>query len=269
MSEPVWYYPESIEEAVELLGRDRVIPHGGGTGILRSNLKNVKGLVDLSRLPLHVHRTQGKVVELGACVTFSETVTYLGGLETDCVLSKALASAASTPLRNRITLGGSVCLFPPWSDLMGPLIALDAEVELSGKACSRCSVEDYSNESNIRRGTLVTAVRFKMEQCDYYYYRETRSFADHPAFTLTLLCMRDGDRIRKFRAVVTGCVGRYLRLHGVEELLTDSCVDGVELDRVGREINVRFAGKKYMSSEYLKHLVVVQVGRGLAALLGR
>jgi CO/xanthine dehydrogenase FAD-binding subunit len=269
MSEIQWYYPESVDEAVELIGRDRVIPHSGGTGILRSSMKNLKGLVDLSRLPFHYHHTHGRTVELGACVSLSEAVSYLRGVWADCVLTKSLASAASTPLRNRITLGGSICLFPPWSDLMGPLLALDAEVELAGQGCSRCSVEDYTNESEIRRGTLVTAVRFKMQPWDYYYFRETRTFQDHPALTLTLLSMRDGDTIKKFRAVVTGCVGRYMRLNGVEELLVGAPIQHIELDRIDHAIHVRFAGKKAMSPDYLKHLVSVQVRRGITNFIGR
>ena len=271
MSEPRWYYPDKIDEAVELISRDGVIPHSGGTGILRGSMKNVKGLVDLSCLPFHFHHTHGRVVELGACMTFSEAASYLNSLRGECILSKTLGSAASTPLRNRITLGGSICLFPPWSDLMGPLLALDAEVELVGKGYSRCTIEEYTNESEIRRGTLITTVRFKLEQWECYYFREARTFADHPVFTLTLLCVRDGGRILKFRGVVTGCVGRYMRLNMVEELLVGSSIDSIEPARIVHGINVRFAGKKSksMSPEYLKHLVFVQVERGLADLLGR
>jgi CO/xanthine dehydrogenase FAD-binding subunit len=152
---------------------------------------------------------------------------------------------------------------------MGPLLALEAEVELVGRGCSRCRVEDYTNEREIRRGTLITAVRFKLEQWDYYYYREARTFADHPAFTLTLLCMKDAGHIKKFRAVLTGCVGRHMRLNRVEEDLVQTPVGNIEPARVAQTVNVRFAGKKSMSPEYLKHLVVVQVERGIAELLGR
>lgn len=269
MSELQWFYPDTVEEAVELISREGIIPHGGGTGILRGNLRNIKGLVDLSRLPLQYQRKRGEIVELGACTTFADAAAYLRGLEGDCVLSRALGSAASTPLRNRITLGGSTALFHAWSDLMGPLLALNAEVELAGKVSGRYPVERYTNEKDLRKGALITAIRFRLRPWEYYYYREARTFADHPVFTLTLLCMKERDRIKDFRAVVTGCIGRYMWLKQVEELLTGALVDRVDPAEVVHAVNVRFTGKKFMSHEYLKHLVVVEVTRGLTGLLGR
>jgi len=69
--------------------------------------------------------------------------------------------------------------------------------------------------------------------------------------------------------VVTGCVGRYMRLKKLEELLRGASIESIESDRIAQVSNVRFAGKKAMSPEYLKHLVVVQIERGLAAFSKR
>jgi CO/xanthine dehydrogenase FAD-binding subunit len=269
MSELQWFYPVTVEEAVELISREGVIPHGGGTGILRGNPKRIRGLVDLSRLPLRYQRKRGSTVELGACTTFSDAASYLRDLTGGGILSESLGSAASTPLRNRITLGGSTALFHAWSDLMGPLLALDAEVELAGKVSGRYPVQRYTQEKDLRKGALITAIRFRLKPWEYYYYREARTFADHPVFTLTLLCMKERDCIEDFRAVVTGCIGRYMWLKQVEELLIGSSVDSIDPAEVVHAVNVRFTGKKFMSHEYLKHLVVVEVERGLADLLGR
>jgi CO/xanthine dehydrogenase FAD-binding subunit len=269
MSELQWFFPDTIEEAVELIGRDGVIPHGGGTGILRGNLKKTRGLVDLSRLPLRYHRKRGDMVELGACTTFADAAAYLGSLDGECILAKALGSAASTPLRNRITLGGSTALFPVWSDLVGPLIALGAEVELTGTNPGLFPVVRYVDEKELRKGTLITGLRFRMDSWASFYYRETRTFADHPAFTLTLLCRKKGGRIAELRALVTGCTGRYRRLAQVEEALSGVELDSVDPREVVEAVDVGFAAKNFMSPDYLKHLVSVQVERGIAGLMGR
>ena len=89
------------------------------------------------------------MVELGACTTFADAAAYLESLDGECILAKALGSAASTPLRNRITMGGSTALFPVWSDLVGPLIALGAEVELTGTNPGLFPVARYVDEKEL------------------------------------------------------------------------------------------------------------------------
>jgi len=269
MREIQWYYPTLVEEAVSLIKREGVIAHAGGTNILRGSLKRVKGLVDLSHLPLKYHRHRGNTVEIGACITLADAAAYLEQTNGENVLVKALKSAASTPLRNRITLGGSIALFPAWSDPMGPLIALDAEVELAGKKSGYFPVTRYVDEPAFRKDTLITGVRVRMDTWMSFYYRETRTAADHPAFTVTLLLKSEEDRITDLRGVIIGCVGRYQRLLQLEEWLVGMQKGGVSLGDIGRHVNVSFTGKKFLSPAYLKHLVDVQVERGIAELTGR
>ena len=91
-----------------------------------------RGLVDVGKLGLDYVRIQAGTVRLGAGTTYAGAVRGLAAFDTCHPLVQALGSAATTPLRNRITVGGSVASFPYWSDLMGPLLALEAEVELTG-----------------------------------------------------------------------------------------------------------------------------------------
>ena len=52
-----WYYPEKISEALKLIKKEGVILHAGGTRILKTEARNLKGLVDISRLRLnHIHK---------------------------------------------------------------------------------------------------------------------------------------------------------------------------------------------------------------------
>jgi len=269
MGEISWYYPETVDEAVSLLSREGIIAHGGGTSILRGSLKRVRGLVELSRLPLKYHRHHGNTCELGACLSFAEAAEYLSGLDGGGVLVKALGSAATTPLRNRITLGGSLAIFPAWSDLMGPLIALGTEVELAGKSEKRVPVTRYVEDSSLRRGTLITGIRVRTDSWRFSYHRETRTAADHPAFTLTLLLKEKKNRVEEFRGVVVGCSGRYQRLGRLEERLLGQPCGDISPNDVADCVDVSFTGKKFLSPPYLRHLVQVQVERGIAELLER
>ncbi|MGC9314394.1 MAG: hypothetical protein ACP5G4_02065, partial [bacterium] len=51
MPEIMWFYPDSVEEASEILQNTSAVPHGGGTGLLMGGL-NKPALIDLKGLNL-------------------------------------------------------------------------------------------------------------------------------------------------------------------------------------------------------------------------
>jgi len=265
MRDIVWYYPESLEETSKLLSREGTIPHGGGTGILRMSMRRVRGLIELSGLGLDYYRDRGKEIHIGAACTFSEVLRHASH---ESILYKALSRSASTPLRNRITVGGSVSLFPMWSDIAGPLIALGAEVSLVGSREGRFSVEDYFNLSELRKKTLITEVILQKEDWESCYYRETRSSFDYPAFTISVLLRRRKEVIDDMRIVLVGCRGKFRRFVDIEQQVMGLKVSAVDVHGLVRGIHIDFNSKKFMSSEYLKHITGVQIGRVVAQLLG-
>ena len=266
MRDITWYYPETLDETRELLAHEGTIPHGGGTGILRMSMRSIRGLIDLSGLGFDYYKKNGKYVHIGAACTFGSVAEYASR---DSILHKALSRSASTPLRNRITVGGSVSLFPMWSDVMGPLIALDAEVSLIGKYEGRFSVEEYAKKSELRKGTLITDIVLQDEGWESFYHRETRTGFDYPAFTVTVLLKKKGTVIRDMRIVLVGCRGKFRRFTDIERYVRGMDFSSVDTAALSREINVEFNGKKFMSGEYLKHIAVVQIERGIAKVLGR
>lgn len=266
MSEINWYFPRTIEEVKDLLKKERVIPHGGGTHILRSNMKRIKGLIDLHYLPLKFHHTKKGMVEIGSNRSFSEVSEHLDSQD---ILARALSRSASTPLRNRITVGGSIAAFPVWSDLMGPLIALEAEVSLIGEREGSFSISDYIKNSELRKGTLITGVSFKKDGWISYYYRETRTHFDYPAFTISILLKKSAKVIEDIRIVIVGCIGKWKRLYLVEESLRGKREDEVEIDGIGENLLVKFTMKKFLSPEYLEHLARVYTERGLKDVMRR
>jgi len=286
MKEIEWYFPQRLDELPALLMKRGVIPHGGGTGILMTRMRSTAGLIDLGSLPLHFFRRKNGRVEIGATLTFAELAKQF---TPDHIVSRALRRSASTPLRNRITVGGSIAFFPSWSDLMGPLIALDTEVTLIGGEHDSHNGDQKSNpvrvrkgrwggvpsltvplvqylrESNMRKQTLITSISFTEEQWDSYYYRHTYTHFDYPAFTLTVLLNKGAGRIHDLRCVVVGCRGKYERLTQVEEALRGSQLKDVSSLELPRLL---FTGKKRTSPEYLAHCARVELGRGIDQLLG-
>lgn len=267
MKELEWFFPEDLAQVPALLGLKGTVPHGGGTGILKSGIGRINGLIDLSRLPIGYFRAVNGKIEFGASQTYSELIKNIRRIDPGHILVKALGGSANTPMRNRITAGGSIALFPPWSDLMGPLIALGAEVSLIGKNNKNVNVAEYASNRDLVKGNLITGVSLELKSRLSYYYRESRTSVDYPAFTVTILLNKPDDVIEDPRVVISGCTGRFKRLDGLEEYLKGKSARELDVTGAVNLLNVSFPRKKNMKPEYLNHLAGVQIERGLEILL--
>ncbi len=268
MGKMTWYTPETLEEVLPLLEQEGVYPHGGGTFLLMGDMKKIRGLIDLDRLPLHRFKASKSFIELGASLTYAEVAENIRKTDPGHVLAKALSKAASTPLRNRITVGGTVSVFPAWSDLMGPLVALDSEVVTVGPVGGTFPVARYAKEPALRKKTLVTAVRFRRYQWESFYHREVRTRFDYPAFTVTILSNRPGKKIEDIRITVAGCSGKFARLETVEDLLRGETADRLDPEEIAAHADVRFPSKKGLDPGYLAHCFRIALRRGIECIRG-
>ncbi|MDI9370179.1 MAG: hypothetical protein GX181_06640 [Synergistaceae bacterium] len=268
MSTVQWFFPDTLEEALAYLGREGVAPHGGGTNLVKSGISSLKGVVDLSRLELDFMKIDKGVLEAGATLTFSGVADNLANLYPDCLLGKALGTSASTPLRNRITLGGSAALFPLWSDLIGPMSVLQGSVCVAGENEGKYAFDTWLANGALLQGSLITSLLFP-DPVDWlsYFYREIRVGFDYPAFTVSILARKNGDRVDEVRIAVSGGLDRVRRLSELEEKLSGA--DLSELDRldVRRMATVEFGKKPSGSPQYLSDMAALQVERGLKRIL--
>ncbi len=283
MKEITWYFPSNLEEVPELLKKERVLVYGGGTALLRSNLARVEGLIDLKALPLNYCREREGVIEIGAGCTYSQITEVLQKIDSYNILIRALSGAASTPLRNRITLGGSIAFFPVWSDLMGPLLALEAEVALIGSIKGSFPLVEYLKKREIRNRSLITGISYKKRELNSYYFRQSRTRFDYTAFSISILAKKsasmtasasltassspDASRIEEPAIVIVGCRNKFSRLSSLEESLKNCSPDEVQIKDIAGSLEVEFAAKKNYSPDYLKHLATVELERGLKAVL--
>lgn len=262
-----WYYPENIEDVLELIKTDQAILHGGGTHLTGKRLKNEKGFVSLEKIPLHYIKKKDDKIKIGATTDYNSIAQKLNEFSPNHILAKSLSRAATTPLRNRITIGGGLRLAPNWSDLTGPLVALDAQVKLEGDASGTFPVTDYLNKKELKSNTLITEVILPANSWKSWYYREGITENDHPAFTITVLAKHDGSSLEDIRIVVTGHTKRFSRATTIEDQLKGKALHKLGLDGIAQELTLKFASAKGMSSDYIKHLAETQLERGLTELL--
>ena len=208
------------------------------------------------------------VTSLGGGVSYAEAAFRLGESDPEHILAQALGRAASTPLRNRITLGGSVAAQPLWSDLLGPLTALGTELRLEGKNSGIFEMGDYLRSPELRSRNLVSTLRFPSFPWRSWYYRETRTIFDYPAFTLTMLCRQEGGVVKELRVVLTGTSNKVERLLKVEERFQGRDVEERNFQNLEDFLPETFLDRPHGSASHLRTVAAVALERGLQSLLG-
>ncbi|MCD6122059.1 MAG: FAD binding domain-containing protein [Spirochaetales bacterium] len=310
MEELAWYFPAELEEIPQLLRKGCII-HSGGTNLLKGGLlragssndtdstgtetRQAAGIADISKISeLKIFKHDNGKIIIGSGLTYSETAESMSGLNPEHILVKALKNAASNALRNRITLGGSVAAFPPWSDLAGPLIALNADIYFitaDSPEEKTVTAEELLKTPSRRKGIFITKVGFKNVPCKSWYYRDVRTRFDYPKFTITILAVRQApglsgagevgagisgvpglaDNSHSVRIVITGVKGRFVREHALEEKareLADEKIEVAELKSlIDRGLTARFQKKAETGGDYLKHVASVELRRGLEKLI--
>ena len=264
-----WYFPTELKEVPPLLKKEGVVPHGGGTGLLRTGLSRLKGLVDLSELNLDTIEEKDGSIILGSSSTYSMICSALVQKDPGSILTRALSIAASTPLRNRITLGGSIASFPIWSDLMGPLIALGSQVTILEETEIKHPVEHLAANRELLGGSLITGIEYKKEWPLSWYHRHTRVAFDYPLFTLTILLKIETGMITDSRIVVTGTRNRFTRIYELETLLAGHSADSPDpAELVEKVPELQFPERKTASAEQLNYLLRIWLQRGIREITG-
>jgi len=161
-----WQRPASLTEALSALAPGQASAIGGGQSLgpmLNLRLARPPALVELRRLPeLRASGVSQGVLRLGAAVTHAEIEDGLVPDTTQGMLPWVARSIAYRAVRNRGTLGGSLCHADPAADWVNSLIVLGARVELAGAAGRRrMPVEDFvrgAYATELQPGEVLAAV---------------------------------------------------------------------------------------------------------------
>lgn len=121
--------PTTLKAAYEAWKNDNSNALLGGGLWLKKLGAPVGTLIDLSDLGLNQIEVNDNEITIGAmtplrAIETNETIRSLG----QGILSQGIASIMGVALRNMATLGGSVAGKYPFSDIIAPLLVLDAEL---------------------------------------------------------------------------------------------------------------------------------------------
>ncbi len=246
-----WYFPFSIAQTVKLINQPGVVLHAGGTRILKTQSQKVNALVDIGNLKLNYIKHKKKYFHIGSAITFGEIIKY--SKENNCLkmLAAALFQAASTPLRNRITIGGSIKDFPLWSNLYAPLIALDAKVDIRGNSPGLYSIEDYVTDGIIKTKHIVKEIIVPEEENLIW---KVKRFAllkfEYPLFNIAISFKIQNKTIQDAKLVITGVKNRFKRFKKAEKIFIGKQISYNTISEAEKFIEPKFISDYKNSSSY-------------------
>jgi CO/xanthine dehydrogenase FAD-binding subunit len=137
--------PASWDEALAAkAARAAAVPIAGGTDLmvdLNFDRRRPEALLDLTRVPeLTGWTTVGDRLRIGAGTTYAALISDLGSVLPGLAL--AARTVGSPQIRNRGTIGGNLGSASPAGDCHPPLLAADAQIEVTSVRGSRMIAAD-------------------------------------------------------------------------------------------------------------------------------
>jgi len=272
-----YYAPRSLGEALNFLSdhRDDVKILSGGQSLLplmKMRLSKPAFIVDIGRIPgLDAITEEGKSLIVGALVTHSQ-IESSELLKQKCpLLPQTAATIADVQVRNRGTLGGSVAHADPAGDWPAAVLALDAEIQVTGKSGARWirSGDFFLGllMSVLEPDEIVTAVKFPATGADKTAYLKAapRSSGFAVVGVAARLTMDAAGTCSRAAVAITGVGDKAYRPERLEQMLTGKNLDSSVIEQAAAEAcrNIEVIEDINGSAEYRKQLTQIYVIRAI------
>ena len=276
-----YYAPRSLTEAVKFLAehRDDVKILSGGQSLLplmKMRLSKPAYIVDIGRIPaLDQITEEGNNLIVGALVTH-EQIEHSALLGDKCpLLPQTATTIADVQVRNRGTLGGSVAHADPAGDWPATMIALEAEIKVTGPSGERWVKRDNFFlgllMSVLEPDEIVTAVKVPITGRDKTAYEKAapRSSGFAVVGVAARLALDNAGVCTRAALGITGVTDKAYRPARTEQMLTGKKLDANVIEQAAAESthNLEIIEDINGSSEYRTHLTHVYVARAIEEAL--
>jgi len=276
---------QKTEEAINYLDKfSKVHILAGGTDLLVNlykespRLSDFDYLLDISNIPeLKIIKSINNFIEIGPLVTHSRLINDPLIKNNFPVLVIAACTIGSTQIRNRGTIGGNIVNASPAADLLPPLIALKAEVELtSGKGKRVLSLEDFlagPYKTKLQANELLTKIKIPLLADNHYTdfqkigRRKALSIA---RLSLALVTKIDEEGIFQDTRVIPGSATPYPQsLLVTEDAINGKSIFDIDVEEIGKITSkemVSITGERW-STPYKKPTITVLIKRALKKVI--
>lgn len=276
---------QKIEETLNYFDKfSKVHILAGGTDLLVNlykespRLPDFDYLLDISNISeLKIINLISNFIEIGPLVTHSRLIHEPLIKNNFPVLVEAAYTIGSTQIRNRGTIGGNIVNASPAADLLPPLIALRAEVELTSRKGKRVSsLEKFLTgpyKTKLQANELLTKIKIPLLADGYYTdfqkigRRKALSIA---RLSLALITKIDKKGIFHDTRVVPGSATPYPQsLSETEKAIDGKSIFGIDVEGIGKITSkemVTITGERW-STPYKKPTIAVLIKRALRKII--
>ncbi len=261
--------PSTVSEALAALaehGDDAKVLGGGQSllPILRMRLNAPGVVVDLGRIPeLQGISDEGDHLVIGAMTTYAALLASEDVRTHAAVLSKAVATVADPQIRHRGTVGGALVHADPAGDVGAPILALEAELVITGADGSTRTVAaaDFFEDlftTSVGEGELLTQIRVpKHTGWGGHYEKFVRVKHQWSIVGVAATVRAEGGTIAEARVGLTNMGSTPLRARAVEQALVGKAAEGTNPPS---DLNG--------DADYRRHLATVLTRRAVLAAAG-
>jgi aerobic carbon-monoxide dehydrogenase medium subunit len=274
--------PKSLAEAIKLLDPDdsTVRPMGGGTALMllmKAGVFRPRKFVSLRNIESKYTAIAADRdgLRIGAMTTLSALEHSAEVRKHAPVLTRTLLTLSNVRVRNVATVGGAIAHGDPHMDLPPVLMALGAEVAVTGPKGERnIALENLFAgyyETVLDKNELIAALRIPPQGKTRAAYMKvtTGSAEDWPALGVAVALDIDGLAVKSARVVVSAATEKATRLKSAEQALAGATIDDKGLARAGdaAAAEAECISDVRGSAAYKRELIRVYVGRGVRAAL--
>src|SRR5579859_7465266 len=275
--------PASLADALDILrdrGDDAKVMAGGQSLIplLKLRFAQPALVVDIGRLPnLSGIRRQDGHLSIGALTRHVEVERSTELKSMLPILPEAAHWIADPLVRNRGTLGGSICHADPSGDWGSVMLALDAElVAHSRKGDRTIRAADFFAgpfTTALRPDEILTEIRIPLakRRSGGAYNKLERKVGDFATVAVATYVELDGDKVAKAGIGMTSVGDKNLKAAAAEKALVGREATDEVIAEAARQAAAAAEPKADIrgSVEYKKDVVRVFVQRGLKAAVAR
>jgi len=276
---------QKIEDAIDYLDKfSKVQLLAGGTDLLVNlykespRLPDFDYLLDISNIPeLKIINLVNNFIEIGPLVTHSGLIDEPLIKNNFPVLMEAACTIGSTQIRNRGTIGGNIVNASPAADLLPPLIALRAEVELTSRKGKRIlPLQEFlagPYKTTLQASELLTKIKIPL--LGDHYYTDFQKIGRRKALSIARLSLALVTKIEKegiFQdtRVAPGSATPYPQsLPETEKAVNGQSIFNIDLEEIGKITSkemVSITGERW-STPYKKPTIAVLIKRALKKII--
>lgn len=273
----------SVADALALMakyGDDAKVLAGGHSllPVMKLRFASPAHLIDIGRIgTLQGAAESGGTVTLGALTRHAEVAAFAAGRKGLGALADAASSIGDVQVRNRGTIGGSLAHADPGADMPAALLALAADIVVTGQGGDRTIAADEffvdTFTTSMKAGELVTQVRVKLPAAGtgtaYVKYADAAS--GYAVVGVAASITVAGGKITAARVAMTGMGPKAMRLTGVEAALQGQAANEstAKSAAAGAAKGLDLYDDARGSASYKSALVTVHTARAISAAIAR